>query len=163
MSAQSLLNHLKARGIELRAAGDRLRFHPREAVGAEDLQALRTHKVELLAILSGGASDHSWPTDLPQIMRASDVPWHDPETREERLAIALEGCGADPTTEIDLLEPCPRCGSLELWQSLAGDLRGQTPGVWRCIHCEPPSTAWRLRQQAVRLRQRISNAGRYDQ
>lgn len=32
------------------------------------------------------------------------------------------------------VEPCPKCGTLELWQNLVGD--------WRCQRCDPPNR-WR--------------------
>ena len=42
--------------------------------------------------------------------------------------------------------PCSECGSLELWETLAG--------TWRCVHCDPPSTAVRLLDQAAAIRRR---------
>lgn len=63
----------------------------------------------------------------------------------------------EPDEQVDAiipLDPCPKCGSLELWQSLAGDLCGRTSGTWRCVHCFPPIIAWRLRELAERLRNR---------
>lgn len=45
------------------------------------------------------------------------------------------------TIDPDDLEPCPRCGSLELWLQMAGDMFGKTPGQWKCQRCEPP-TGW---------------------
>ena len=43
---------------------------------------------------------------------------------------------------IDPPDPCPECGSLELWQTLTGN--------WRCLRCDPPTTARRLRERAAR-------------
>jgi hypothetical protein len=37
------------------------------------------------------------------------------------------------------LPACPKCGSLELWQTLTGN--------WRCLHCDPPTTSRRLAAQ----------------
>jgi hypothetical protein len=51
VSAAELLATLRARGVEVRAAGDRLRFRPVAAVTADDLTALRTHKPAPLALL----------------------------------------------------------------------------------------------------------------
>ncbi len=47
-----LLDRLRARGIELVPAGDRLRFRPGEAVTSEEREALRRHKAEVLALLT---------------------------------------------------------------------------------------------------------------
>ena len=57
-------------------------------------------------------------------------------------------CWGGSTFE-DLLEPppaCDECGSLELWETLAG--------TWRCLHCDPPTTAIRLLEQAAAIRRR---------
>ena len=45
---------------------------------------------------------------------------------------------------IDPSDPCPKCGTLELWQSLAGN--------WRCLRCDPPTKARRQRERAARLK-----------
>jgi hypothetical protein len=52
VSAAELLAALRTRGVEVRAAGDRLRFRPVTAVTADDLTALRAHKPALLALLA---------------------------------------------------------------------------------------------------------------
>jgi phage N-6-adenine-methyltransferase len=44
---------------------------------------------------------------------------------------------------IDAPDDCPECGTLRLWQTLAGN--------WRCLRCDPPTTARRLRKLAARL------------
>jgi hypothetical protein len=44
MTAVELVSALRARGVELVAAGDRLRFRPSEAVTSEEREALRCHK-----------------------------------------------------------------------------------------------------------------------
>ncbi len=56
MNAQELLAKVESRGVVLRAAGDRLRYQPREAVDRELLEDLRTHKRELLDLLRSRAS-----------------------------------------------------------------------------------------------------------
>jgi hypothetical protein len=55
-AAAALLDGLRARGVSLVAAGDRLRWHPREALTAAEVAALRRHKSELLAMLSAPAA-----------------------------------------------------------------------------------------------------------
>ena len=51
--------------------------------------------------------------------------------------------------EIDPPDPCSECGKLELWQTMAGN--------WRCLRCDPPTTARRLRRLAARLRSKPQN------
>jgi TubC N-terminal docking domain len=52
MTALELVETLRARGVELVPAGDRLRFRPGEAVTAEERAALRLHKPEVLRLLA---------------------------------------------------------------------------------------------------------------
>ena len=47
-----LLVELARRGIELRAAGDRLRYHPRSAMTSDLADRLTAHRGDLLAILA---------------------------------------------------------------------------------------------------------------
>lgn len=51
MEARALLAELERRGVELRAAGDRLRFRPPSAVPLALLAKLKARKPELLALL----------------------------------------------------------------------------------------------------------------
>ena len=49
--------------------------------------------------------------------------------------------------ELEAIDPpdlCPKCGTLELWQILAGN--------WRCLRCDPPTKAWRMMELATRLK-----------
>jgi len=73
-----LLDELARRGIELRAAGDRLRFRPRSAMTPDLAERFAAHKVELLASLS--AADTSVDPTVP-VARF---------TRQERQLLA--GC-----------------------------------------------------------------------
>ncbi len=73
--------------------------------------------------------------DVMEDLRAADVRWaDDPEASESDEAIEV----------IDPPDPCPKCGTLELWQSLAGN--------WRCLRCDPPTKARRLRERTARLK-----------
>ena len=84
--------------------------------------------------------DPLFPPAMLTAMRAADVRWADDPW-------------VDPwEAAVELPEACKRCGSLELWQSLAGDLSGMTPGKWRCVQCDPPETARRSRRLAALLR-----------
>ena len=66
----------------------------------------------------------------------------------ELLAILRRDPEAGKTDEgIEVIappDPCPKCGTLELWQSLASN--------WRCLRCDPPTKARRLRERAARLK-----------
>lgn len=129
MSATDLLVDLTRLGIRLEARGDRLRYHPRSAVTPDVADQMKTHKGELLAML-----------------RSVDC---DPGSVITTIPPGPDGW---PTDSINPPAPCPKCGSLELWESAAGDLLGLTPGKWRCLKCDPPTTARRLRELAARLR-----------
>ena len=65
------------------------------------------------------------------------------------------------TIDPDELEPCPDCGSLELWESISGDLQGLGPGVWRCCACDPPTVARRVADAAERIREQVTAAGHW--
>jgi hypothetical protein len=52
MTPALLVETLRARGVVLRAVGDRLRVHPADAVTAEEVAALRLHKAAVLALLA---------------------------------------------------------------------------------------------------------------
>ncbi len=147
-----LLDDLAAVGVILESRGGRLRFRPQELVTPELLKQLREHKTELLAILRRNQNapktditdpmpiwqtaldrlegDPLFPANMLDTLRAADVQWTD----------KLE----ESTQVIDPPDPCPECGTLELWQTLAGE--------WRCTRCDPPTKAQQLRELAARLR-----------
>ncbi len=82
---------------------------------------VEAHSREVLAALSSdlAASEIELPTT------GDPAPW--------------ENCIEPP-------DPCPQCGTLELWQTLAGN--------WRCLHCDPPKTAIRTLETAEKIRRR---------
>ncbi len=67
-TAVALLDTLRARGVELVAAGDRLRFRPVEAVAPEELEALRRFKTDLLALLQPGPALRLDPVTVREIL-----------------------------------------------------------------------------------------------
>lgn len=67
--AVALLADLRARGVELVATGDRLRFRPASAVSEDTRDALRAHKAELLALLAPRSYSYPWPDSLPGLGR----------------------------------------------------------------------------------------------
>jgi hypothetical protein len=52
VNAAELLAALRTRGVELRVAGERLRFRPVAAVTTDELEALRAHKAAVLTLLA---------------------------------------------------------------------------------------------------------------
>ncbi len=157
MSAAQLMTDLARLGIRIEAHGDRLRYSPRSAVTPNLTNRMKAHKGELLAILRRDPEapaidltnatqvwqaaldrlegDPLFPPDVIEGLQAADARWaDDPEAGETDEGIEV----------IDPPDPCPECGTLELWQSLAGD--------WRCLRCDPPTKARRLREQAARLK-----------
>jgi hypothetical protein len=75
MTASDLLADLRRRGVTLAAAGDRLRWCPREALSGEEQEALARHKPELLAILAARAE----PLPPAQPSTPSAAPWDQAE------------------------------------------------------------------------------------
>ena len=170
MSAAQLMTDLTRLGIHVEAHGDRLRYSPRSAVTPDLADRMKAHKGELLAILRRGPEaptiglpdatavwqtaldrlegDPLFPPGVMEALRAADARWaDDPEAGEadETIDSTPGRSRADETIEvIDPPDPCPECGTLELWQSLAGN--------WRCLRCDPPTKARRLRERAARLK-----------
>jgi hypothetical protein len=73
-AAASLVARLRARGIELVPAGDRLRYRPVDALTPDELAALRELKADVLALLAAPPSSppryfHPWPDSLPGLGR----------------------------------------------------------------------------------------------
>ena len=155
VSAGELITDLARLGIRIEAHGDRLRYSPRSAVTQDLTRRMKAHKGELLAMLrrdpDAPAIDMNdaaavWqaaldrlegdPLFLPDAMealRAADARWDEPEADNTQDLIEV----------IDPPDPCPKCGTLELWQSLVGN--------WQCLRCDPPTKARRLRQQLSRI------------
>ena len=73
-----LLIELARRGIELRAAGDRLRYRPRSAMTPDLADRLAAHKGDLLAIL---AAADSLADPAPAGSRAAPAPTYKPQER----------------------------------------------------------------------------------
>ena len=157
MKANQLMADLTRLGIRIVADGDRLKYSPRSAVTPDLADQMKSHKDALLAILQGDfktpsidlssataiwqaaldrlEGDPLFPPDVMEALRAADARWvDDPEAGKADEAIEL----------IDPPDPCPECGSLELWQSLAGN--------WRCLRCDSPTKARRLRKRAAWLK-----------
>lgn len=59
MDALTVIERLRDRGVELKADDDMVRYRPADALSAEDLDALRQHKPEVLLLLT------PWTQDVP--------------------------------------------------------------------------------------------------
>ena len=175
MSAAELLLDLGRLGIRLEADGERLRYCPRSALTPDLLARLKAYKIELLAMLRP-AAELGTCEDCGQSL--TETPTFDGFLNLEcpgcdrcfgcrplSSEIAARFAGApekaipvfdDNSQVIGEVFLCPECGSLELWQSAAGDLFGLTPGPWRCMKCDPPTAARRLAKAAERIRRRAN-------
>jgi TubC N-terminal docking domain len=149
MTASQLMDDLDQRGIRLEVRGDRLRYSPRSAVTPELTERMIQCKPELLKIIrgDGGTSlECCWCGSTRLIDGLSGRVWCDDCERPAWLPIPEGIVRANQTSEyIEPPDPCDQCGTLELWQTLIGN--------WRCLHCEPPTRARLLREQAEQLRQ----------
>jgi len=154
MSALELIADLAQSGIQIEAHGDRLRFYPKSKMTPDLAKQILAQKPTLLQILGNNLDDSAHQgnqlndydnlvhgggqltgehsdagdelEDWVEIHRSDDgLTWLHPDHPK--------ALGWD-----DLPDPCPKCGSLELWESAASDLMGLTPGRWRCVRCDPP-------------------------
>lgn len=145
MTAHDLLDRLTGLGVVLLADGVRLRYSPRSVVTADLLDQLRRHKAELLDVLTMSKCADAAEVQPRVVGRVDDTDL--PKTPPPGPDGWPDGC-IDPAT----LTPCATCGRLELWQSLAGN--------WRCLHCDPPVVADRLRDRAAQLKNRYTSGPR---
>jgi hypothetical protein len=133
--------------------GDNLRLIPTVVIPAELLARLKAHKADLLAALRPMGQPHGdlrrgADADLPG--GAGGDPG-DPD-HAELVDRGERGLAAEEDVIPADVPPCPRCGLLELWQTLAGD--------WRCLRCDPPTTAIRVLEHVQRIRQRLGMPAR---
>jgi hypothetical protein len=147
MSLVHLLADVARLGIKLEVCGDRLRYHPRSLVTSDLVARLKARKAELLPLLGGG--------DPATVIDPCGAGWHpgwlDLEWIERvgpdgRRSLIHPDHGDDQWEEIDGLEPCHQCGRYELWRTLAG--------TWRCLRCDPPTTARWVMEEAARIQER---------
>jgi hypothetical protein len=78
-AAVALVAQLRARGIELVPAGDRLRYRPVDALTPDELAALRALKADVLALLTAPTLPpryfHPWPDALSGLGRRTVGPF----------------------------------------------------------------------------------------
>jgi tubulysin polyketide synthase-like protein len=114
MHADTLIESLSTRGFTIRAEGDAVKVSPSSALTAEDRQAIKAHKAELLNLLTSG---HLCPGCAGE-MRLQDRPrdaWWCPICR--RWA---DGQGR-PLSQAEILKPITR--DQEEARKLIADLR----------------------------------------
>jgi hypothetical protein len=73
-AAFELVARLQARGVDLRPDGADLVIRPAGAVRPEEVEALRQHKAEVLAMLAYDQLS-GWPATLPGLGRRAVVPF----------------------------------------------------------------------------------------
>ncbi len=94
---------------------------------------MKAHKAELLAAIQ--RDDDNLDSD----------PWIEQFDVDGCLWLVNPQCLDLFNVEVvDPPEPCSECETLELWQSLTGK--------WKCLRCDPPTTAQRLRERVARIR-----------
>ncbi len=96
--------------------------------------------------------DKGLTVDAPQGALTPDLMERVKTHKRELLAVldsdlAASVSDSDPWEQcIEPPDPCPQCGTLELWQTLVGN--------WRCMACDPPKTAMRALEAAEKIRRR---------
>ena len=166
MSVTALIAELGELGIELGQQDCRIWYRPRSSMTPDLVERMKAHQGALLAMLrpnppaeetadrllddlahrgcilgldgDGRLVMDGVPPDL-----ANDVARHEAELIRI-LKIETASMAEAMVKIIDPPDPCPKCEFMELWQTLAGN--------WRCLRCDPPAQARRLRERADRLR-----------
>ena len=164
--APELMADLTRLGIQVEAYGDRLRFYPRSAMTPDLIRQLRAHKATLLQILGNDLDDAvrqgNQLNDYDNLVhRGGQLAGQHSNAGGDELEDWVESHRPDGGLTWlhpdhpealgwdDLPDPCPKCGSLELWESAASDLIGLAAGRWRCTRCDPPR---RMRRPTPRVR-----------
>jgi hypothetical protein len=136
-------------GIRIEALGDRLRYSPRSVVTPDLAERMKIHKGELLAVLRRDMDARTIDlTNATEVWRASLRRLEGDPRFPPNVMAALRVANAQWGDDLELTEsdesieiiappdPCSQCGTLELWQSMAGN--------WRCLQCDPPTASKRL-------------------
>ncbi|MGA2797778.1 MAG: hypothetical protein ABSE63_09380 [Thermoguttaceae bacterium] len=123
MDGLMLLEEAKAMGLTVLANGQKLIIRGPQS-GEHIARQLLENKTDVLEAI---AKD-------PLAGTIFDCKWI--EKYNHRGVVYWERPGMKHFEVIDPPDPCPKCNSLELWQNALGD--------WRCMICDPPTTALRL-------------------
>ena len=74
MRVAVLVETLRARGVTLEPRGDKLRVVPASAVTPEEVEALRSSKAEVLALLNAARARNAMPAEAPRPTPAAGMP-----------------------------------------------------------------------------------------
>ena len=128
-----ILKEAQAVGLTVMADGERLVIRGPKS-GEEIARKLLDHKADVLDAI----------TKDPLAGTLFEGPW---EQNINNLGIAYwERPGIEHFEDIKPPDPCPKCNSLELWQNVLGD--------WKCMICNPPTTALRLLKLVNKIRRK---------
>jgi len=158
MSVSALITDLEELGIELGQEAGRIWYCPGSAMTAELKERMKSHNSDLLAMLRADRRIGESAKELLDEMtrrgyvsrlteadelEVDDVPVElagSVKAHEAELISILRFETASVTGTLDALidppAPCQKCGSLELWETLARN--------WRCLRCDPPTKSRRL-------------------
>ncbi len=119
-AALDLLNTLWARGVELAAVGDRLRFRPAQALTREEIEQLRACKGELLRLLVEKGKPFARPLRLdPTTLREVLGPTPSPE--------ALQAVTAEVAEALDKIDSEIKTGQINKTPIM---VRGRALALW---------------------------------
>jgi hypothetical protein len=137
---QFVLDQLAAAGLSVIQRDGRLFLEPNDLLTNELLQLAREHKHDLLAHLASAEVESNNNVSNRQTSSVSPPAW-----------------GADgwPSDTVPQPPPCPKCGSLDAWQAMAGAsvagpggvMRNELPN-WRCQRCDPPRHSSNIKAMA---------------
>ena len=160
MKATTLLSELAELHIRLHVIGGHLRFAPRSEVTTDLAHRMRIHKTELLKLLLTEGSSVAIPPYCPHCNGLIVIQ----PTVDGYLNFICDACdrcpGCKPVCDrdasqsmpsvpvvdisnidevVDYVDACSTCRSFDLWQTLLGK--------WKCVRCDPPTTARRIRDR----------------
>jgi ribosomal protein L37AE/L43A len=125
-------------------------------------ERMKTHKPELLAALHASEPGQGqttvrcpWCRSTELTTAAGGLACSDCSQRAWLFKGGIITRADVAVTEAQVIDPpppCPACGGSEFWQTVQGN--------WRCLACNPPTTARRLRKLAARLKPDGAGPGR---
>lgn len=124
MDVLALIQRARAAGLALSASQERLVVKGPVSAGAL-ARELGRRKTEVLAALAAGNGVYVYTNDSKTAETANCV---DVESASPPQLLVAEVPAA--LEEVDWPPPCPKCGSLEMWWNVLGDVR--------CLSCDPP-------------------------